>query len=291
MGSDGAMPSIIRTIALAFACILLTAAVVIALQDPPHAAALTLSWEKDILTIHDARLPGGKVEVWYIEAYCRPGSTDRTWDQTVIGHRTELVSRSADGRRLELLCSLRDGVKVRHVIEASDDEVHFHLRAHNPTNEPSQAHWAQPCIRVGPFTGGDQETYVKNCFIFMDGKLARMPTEDWATRARYVPGQVWAAPGVDRDDVNPRPLNPHIPSNGLIGCFSGDGQRILATAWEPYQELFQGVGRCIHSDFRIGGLAPGQTKEIHGRIYIVPNNVPALLKRYTRDFGEEHQAD
>ena len=28
----------------------------------------------------------------------------------------------------------------------------------------------------------------------------------------------------------------------------------LATAWEPYQELFQGVIVCMHSDFRIGGL-------------------------------------
>ena len=27
----------------------------------------------------------------------------------------------------------------------------------------------------------------------------------------------------------------------------------MAVAWEPYQELFQGVIVCLHSDFRIGG--------------------------------------
>ena len=62
-----------------------------------------------------------------------------------------------------------------------------------------------------------------------------------------------------------------MPSNGLIGCFSGDEKLIFATAWEPYQELFQGVARCLHSDFRIGGLAPGETKKIRGKIYLARN--------------------
>src|SRR6185436_13241956 len=89
-----------------------------------------------------------------------------------------------------------------------------------------------------------------------------------------------------RTDVNPRPLSSLVPSNGLIGCFSGDDKLIFATAWEPYQELFQGVGRCLHSDFRLGGLQPGETKKVRGKIYIVPNDVPALLKRYQKDFPE-----
>ena len=37
--------------------------------------ALSLAWDKEILTIRGAHLPGGAVEVWYIEAFCRPGST------------------------------------------------------------------------------------------------------------------------------------------------------------------------------------------------------------------------
>jgi hypothetical protein len=50
--------------------------------------------------------------------------------------------------------------------------------------------------------------------------------------------------------------------------------------------LFQGVARCLHSDFRLGGLQPGETKTIRGKIYIVPNDVPKLLQRYGRDFPE-----
>jgi len=61
---------------------------------------------------------------------------------------------------------------------------------------------------------------------------------------------------------------------------------ILASAWEPYQELFQGVGVCIHSDIRIGGLAPKETKHIRGKIYIVKADPAALLRRYQHDFPE-----
>jgi hypothetical protein len=65
---------------------------------------------------------------------------------------------------------------------------------------------------------------------------------------------------------------------------------LFATAFEPYQELFQGVIVCLHSDFRIGGLKAGETKHVRGKIYIVPNDVPALLARYARDFPE-HAAE
>jgi hypothetical protein len=195
--------------------------------------------------------------------------------------------------RITMRDTLVDGVIVEHTITAGVDEVDFRLIARNPTDKRSEAHWAQPCVRLGDFTGfgpsqtKDDYAYMPKCFIFLDGKLERMPTQTWATKARYLPGQVWCPINVPRTDVNPRPLNPQVPSNGLIGCFSGDEKLIWATAWEPYQELFQGVGRCLHSDFRLGGLKPGERKEIRGKIYIVPNDIPALLKRYERDFPEQ----
>ena len=256
--------------------------------------ALRLSWERNILTIAGNQLPGKEMKILYMEAYCRPNSQTTDWlANTVIGHKTEVISINPDRTQLKLRCALKDGVIVDHMITAHADEVDFRLVAHNPTQSISAAHWAQPCVRVGEFTGlGDPKNprtydYLKKSFIFLDGRLSLMPTKDWATEARYTPGQVWAAPGVPRADVNPRPLSPNTPSNGLIGCFSGDDTKIFATAWEPYQELFQGVITCLHSDFRLGGLKPGETKRIRGKIYYVPNNVPALLKRYAKDFPEQ----
>ena len=250
------------------------------------AVDLKLSWEQNLLTIAGPRIPSGRIQVWYMEAYCRPGSTDRSWDQTVIGHKTTLVRTAEDHRQLQLRCQLDDGVVVDHDIRVVDDGVQFNLVAHNPKDHASLAHWAQPCIRVDRFTGGTQQTYLEKCFVFLDGKLTRMPTPVWATKARYVPGQVWCPSHVSREDVNPRPLNEQIPSNGLIGCFSAGGTAILATAWEPYQELFQGVIVCLHSDFRIGGLEPGQTKRIRGKVYLVDADVDDLVRRYERDFPE-----
>jgi len=260
-----------------------------------RATGLTCAWTNGMLTVQGNRIPGGSVRIHYLEAYCRPGSTDRDWNETVIGHKTELISATDNGKRIELKCTLNDGVTVKHVITCSDDEVDFRLEAHNPTDKQSLAHWAQPCIRVGPFTGEeqneDQYAYIKQCFIFLDGQQCFLPAGCWVIEARYTPGQVWCPENVPRDDVNPRPLSPNVLDNGLIGCCSGDDSLILATAWEPYQELFQGVIRCIHSDFRIGGLKPGETKHIRGKIYVVKNDIEPLLKRYRKDFPEHKKRE
>ena len=42
----------------------------------------------------------------------------------------------------------KDGVTVAHTITAGDDEVDFQLVASNSTDKPSEAHRAQPCIRI-----------------------------------------------------------------------------------------------------------------------------------------------
>jgi hypothetical protein len=252
-----------------------------------NSSGLSLDWENNILTIRGSDLPGKELKVWYLEAYCRPNSTDREWGETTIGHKTRLLRISPNKRQLELQCKLSDGVEVHHTITAGKDEVDFLIVAHNPTRVDSQAHWAQPCVRVEKFTGAGQEGYLSKSFIFVDGQLARLPTHPWATQARYVPGQVWCPRDVPRSDVNPRPLSTIVPSNGLIGSFSKDEKKVLAIAFEPYQELFQGVIVCLHSDFRIGGLTPGQTKKIRGKIYLMENDIPKLLARYEKDFPEQ----
>jgi hypothetical protein len=250
------------------------------------AEPLRITWEKGLLTISGNQLPGGEITINYLEAYCRAGSTDADWNKTVVGHRGRLVAAGADGTLLELHDDVADGLVVDHKIRSTADEVRFEITAHNPTARRSEAHWAQPCIRLAKFTGADQASYLGRSFVFLDGELARMPTRDWATRARYVPGQTWCPAHVDRNDVNPRPLSPLVPSNGLIGCFSADEKKVFGVAFEPYQELFQGVIVCLHSDFRLGGLLPGETKRIRGRIYVVPD-VETLLTRYRRDFPEQ----
>jgi hypothetical protein len=263
---------------------------------------LTLSWGKikepvggstfsplgrDFVTIHGDHLPGKQVRIRYLEALCRANSTYTDWAKTQIPHQTELVSAGGDGRSLTLRSTVHDGVVVTHEITANDDEVEFRLTAHNPTKAASEVHWGQPCIRgVETFTGGGLKDYLGQCFIFLDGKLTRMPTHPWAVQALCTPGQVFCPRHVDRRDVNPHPLSELVPSNGLIGCFSHDNKMILATAWEPYQDLFLGIVACLHADFHIGGLQPGETKKVRGKIYLLTSEVDELLRRYERDFPE-----
>jgi hypothetical protein len=272
---------------LLIACVSLLmqgAAVPVAAESPP----LQLHWEKNYLTISGEHLPGRTMQIHYLEAYCRDNSTDADWVQhTKIPHETELIQAADDGTFIQLQCRVADGLMVTHEIRSTHEEVDFRIIAHNPTDRRSEAHWAQPCIRLANFTGADQQSYLGKSFVFLDGEISRMPTRHWATEARYTPGQVWCPKGVDRNDVNPRPLSPLVPSNGLIGCFSQDESMLFATAFEPYQELFQGVIVCLHSDFRLGGIAAGESKQIRGKIYILPNDVPALINRYSADFPEQ----
>ena len=251
---------------------------------------LTLERRNHDLIIKGPHLPGS-ITINYLEAYCRANSTDADWvKHTMIHHSNTLISMSPNSKVLKLKDTLKDGVVVDHTITAGDDDVTFELTAHNPTQIRSEAHWAQPCVRLSEFLGlnpataGNATDYLAQCFIFLDQKLTALPTRDWATAARYVPGQTWCPAHVPRTDVNPRPLSPLVPDNGLIGAWSADRKLIFATAWEPYQELFQGVIRCLHSDFRLGGLKPGETLKIKGKIYLMEGDVEKLLNRYEQDF-------
>jgi len=280
------------------ACLILTTGAAALRAAEPEERTLTLKWKDRFLEICGPHIPGGPIRTHYLEAYCRPGSTNRDWKETVIPHESRLLSAADNGKRIEIQDKLDDGVIVTHVIKASDDEVQFTLTATNPTDTQSLAHWAQPCMRVDGFVGADPQDarevyppYIRHCFLMIDGKLTRLPSRPWATEARYEPGQVYAPRHVNRDDVNPRPLSELVPSSGLTGCYSRDEAMILAVAWHPYQEIFQGVITCMHNDFRIGGLKPGETKNIRGKIYLIPADERELLERFKRDFPEQTSSE
>src|SRR5687767_15426574 len=126
------------------------------LQSAPVSAApatLTLSYEPGWLSLHAPYIPGAQIRIHYLETYCRAGSTDADWvKHTMLAHTTEMLSLSADKKTLRLRDTLADGVIVEHEITAREDEVEFHLTAQNPTGKRSEAHWAQPCVRLAAFT-------------------------------------------------------------------------------------------------------------------------------------------
>ena len=103
------------------------------------AGTITLQRENNWLILHDERVPTGKIRINYLEAYCRPNSTDADWHETTIGHETELTNISKNKKNMQLSCTLSDGVIIKHDIRSSEDEVIFEIKAHNPTAKISQA--------------------------------------------------------------------------------------------------------------------------------------------------------
>lgn len=245
---------------------------------------LKLSWQKNSLKITGDRLPGGTLEVWWLEAFCRRGSTKRPWNETTIPHMTELVFADPKGQRLRLRSQVQPSVEVSQELRVVKHGVEFAVELKNSGPEPVDLEWFEPCIHVDRFTGRNQTNYIERCFIFTGGGLTMLDQMPRNEEALYRGGQVYVPEGINHDDVNPRPISPVTPANGLIGCFSADNQYLLATAWDRTQHLFQGVIVCIHSDPHAGGLKPGETKKRRGKIYLMKNDPAKLLKQYQRDF-------
>ena len=232
--------------------------------------ALSLAWDKEMLTIRGAHLPGGAVEVWYIEAYCRPGSTTSRLEAD--GHppqdRTGRVGRRRPAHPAPIAAGRWRGRRPRDPGRAGRGrfpggrDQPDRRRNRRPTG-PSPAS-GSIATRVRRRSMRPKPTCRAASSMSTAGRCGCRRRPGPARRV-YTPGQVWCPEGVSRDDVNPRPFSPIVPSNGLIGCVSADGKELLATAWEPYQELFQGVIVCLHSDFRIGGLKPGRVEDDPGQ--------------------------
>ena len=246
---------------------------------------MVISWTNDHLTVMGPKLPGAKLDIWFLEAFCCSNSTHQTWDKTTIPHQTKLVTATPNLLRFRTVVSTN--VLVYHQVRAGKDELEFTFEIKSLSNTPLDLEWFQPaCIRVDRFTGRNQRGYISRSFVFTDSGLTTLDKTKRSEEAIYRGGQVYVPKGINLNDVNPRPISGTQPVNGLIGCFSADDKYLLATASDQTQELFEGVIVCLHSDPRIGGLKPRETKKIRSKLYILPNDVPALLKRYHQDFPD-----
>ncbi|MFO1461113.1 MAG: hypothetical protein U1G08_17125 [Verrucomicrobiota bacterium] len=252
---------------------------------PGTAQSPSLTWTNNLLTWTDSRLPGGKIEIWYLEAFLRSGAHDREWGQTVVRHKTELGFAAPDGRDLRFRTRVEPDLDVVHRVRLADDGLQPEFALTNRGAAPSPVQWFQPaCIRVARFTGADQMGYLEKSFVFTPKGLTLLRNLKRTSEARYRGGQVFLPPWTDAADANPRPIAGNSLTNGLIGCFSADGRWILATASDHTHELFEGVYVCLHSDPKIAGVPPGGNLRIRQKIYLLTNDVPALLQRYQQDF-------
>ena len=267
------------------ACVAVVLLVVMAFSVSA-AEKLKVSWTNNFLTVSGRNIPRGAVRVWYIEAFCRKGATDRDWSLTTVPHKTELVSSNPEQTHLRLKTHVEPAVEVQHEIRSSKHDVEFQVTLHNAGKEFADVQWFQPCLRVDDFTGLGQSNYFERCFLFTEHGLTTMDKTARSEEARYRGGQVYVPANIERSDVNPRPISPEKPINGLTGCFSADNKWLMGIAWDQTHAIFQGVVVCVHNDPHVGGLKPGETKKLRGKLYVMENDTARLLQRYERDFGK-----
>jgi hypothetical protein len=254
-------------------------------QSSAQNQQLHLSWTNNLLTVVGPDLPGGKLSIWYLEAFCGPRAHDQSWNKTTIPHKTRLVRASEQGDLLEFETTVSVGVEMSHRVKVVPNGVNFDYTLINKSAVPVDIQWFQPaCIRVAEFTGSDQTNFIKRSFIFTKRGLTLLADTDRTEEALYKGGQVYIPAQIPAQEANPRPLAAAQPVNGLIGCFSADGTKLLATASDQTHELFEGVYVCLHSDPHVGGIKPGETRKFHAMVYLMPNNISALLKSYQADF-------
>lgn len=246
--------------------------------------ALEISWTNNLLIVTGSDLPGGKLQIWYLEAFCRAGAHHRDWRQTTLPHKTTLLTNDRN-RTLLFRTLVQPDIEVNHQIVAGADELDIRFSMINRGSQDVGVQWFQPaCIRVDRFTDCGQSNYTAKSFIFTERGLTFLENTKRSEEALYRGGQVYLMPGVSTNDANPRPISLDRPVNGLIGCISADGKRLLATASDRTHELFEGVYVCLHSDPRIDGLKAGETKTLRAKLYVLTNDVSALLQRYKKDF-------
>jgi hypothetical protein len=222
-----------------------------------------------------------------LEAFCHKGSTDRDWKKTVLSHKTKLIK--ADPKHLQFRTSIEPDAVMLHELQATSNGVDIHFMLKNLSQKPLDLEWFQPaCIRTDRFTGMVQSNFTSRSFIFTKQGLTTLDKTKRRVEALNRGGQVYVPEGINLADVNPRPICQDRPVEGLIGCFSADGKQLLATASSSTQELFEGIYVCLHSDPRVGGLGPGESKEIRAKIYLLENDPQKLLLLYRRDFATKN---
>jgi hypothetical protein len=255
----------------------------------PAPAAPSLSWTNNLLTYTHPDIPGGSLEVYYLEAFCLPGGHERRWDLTRIPHATRVVSRAKDGSSITFRTTVGESVVVNHGVKALPDGLAMDFALTHGGAVPWPVHWFQPaCVRVDRFTGAAQSNYTARSFVFTARGQTWLSNTVRTEEALYRGGQVFLPPWTSPADANPRPISMDRVTNGIIGCVSSDNRWILAIASDRTFELFEGVYVCLHSDPWIGGLQPGETRHVRQRIYLLPNRTETLLERYKQDFKPGH---
>jgi hypothetical protein len=86
---------------------------------------------------------------------------------------------------------------------------------------------------------------------------------------------------------NKWPTSGENATAGLIIRESEDGRWVTGIAWEDFLSV-QGHNpwSCMHAGVRIGGLKPGESRTVLGRLYLFRGTRDECAMRFRRDFPD-----
>jgi hypothetical protein len=182
-------------------------------------------------------------------------------------------------------------------LRAVDDGAELVLRVTNRTSHP----WPEvagiiPCWNPGQVAGTNPsmplplnrnlaDPWRKNTFYLSAGGLTPLDSRAIHFNARYRAAVEAISDRGRFAFSNKWPTSGEDATAGLIVRESEDGRWVTGIAWEDYLSV-QGHNpwSCLHAAVRVGGLKPGESRTVRGRLYLFRGTRDDCVGRFRRDF-------
>jgi hypothetical protein len=238
-------------------------------------------WERGI-GVESLEQPGMSMYLWFYEWNMFEAVQSGQHTHADFAQFTHHVD--AAGRRAEIR-----GANMTLKFTAVRDGADMRLRVTNRSDHD----WPDlagiiPCFNPGPTASRNPAFANENTWFVGPDGLARQDKReihfnaDLRSRVDACSGQgsfAWSRKW---------PTSPVNSTAGLLLRESTDGQWATGIAWERFLSA-QGHNpwKCMHLCVLVGPLKKGQTRTVHGRIYLFKGTRDDCLQRYRGEFGRK----
>ncbi len=213
-----------------------------------------------------------------------PTAEGRLWHEYEIDEQ-DLAVNNADTSLQPLGLRFTAGISYRMIVDHSEYGLALKFTAANRSAQTFHNVVGVPCL--GTPSDSFRDPDLERTFVLTSAGLTRLKDTDRGTgdpcRTHYlVEGQpairfcgksFWG-------ELSATPLK-----CGAILRTSVDGRFTVGTVWDAVAEVWdnQDAHGCIHSNFALGHLAPGETKSVKGRVVLAAGGPEAALELLNKE--------
>ena len=186
-----------------------------------------------------------------------------------------------------------DVVRIEMTFEPGTDGVAVAMSLTNLSNKYWKGTYVNHCCRLLAAPDFFDKTGDRTVVCFADRPRRTTETHRFIPADKTAAGQYYRLPerfmGVTNGfhQVDGGGVCPQRVFNGLVVRLGNDNKSLLATCWENTHHIWCGTAHtrenCIHSDPYLGDLAPGQTAQQKGHVYLLQAALPDVIRRAAKD--------